>query len=43
MRSSFGPGQKHGFDGNIYYKQWKEENPQEKKEIQVETKIGYST
>ncbi|EMR10455.1 hypothetical protein PNEG_01169 [Pneumocystis murina B123] len=32
IRSSFGPGQKHGFDGNIYYKQWKEENPEEKKE-----------
>ncbi|KAG4304123.1 hypothetical protein PORY_002487 [Pneumocystis oryctolagi] len=30
MRSSFGPGQKHGFDGNAYYKQWKQENPEEK-------------
>ncbi|KAG5520208.1 hypothetical protein PMAC_001285 [Pneumocystis sp. 'macacae'] len=32
MRSSFGPGQKHGFDGNIYYSQWKQENSNEKQE-----------
>ncbi|KAG4301291.1 hypothetical protein PCANB_002542 [Pneumocystis canis] len=30
MRSSFEPGQKHGFDGKAYYKQYKEENMKEK-------------
>ncbi|KAG4301264.1 hypothetical protein PCK1_002574 [Pneumocystis canis] len=31
MRSSFESGRKHGFDGYAYYKQYKQENIEEKK------------